>query len=428
MLTLTCRVLLVALMSRSQPLQSLIAENEWPQKCLPGCSRGHPRSVCGSNGRLYKSSCAFQRAQCVNPQLRAVPRSGCTDPLKSKCQSARSQALESRALSDTVAVFVPECNADGSFLQVQCHNQTGYCWCSTPDGKPVSRTTVMDFRPNCTGHLPQEAEQRRRDRGHWRPTSEPQRPNRAPAAGITAPPFWVTIQQNSEPKKNRSVKNSPRTCERERATLLAQRWQEDTFVPECTADGRYNPVQCLIGTGYCWCVRTDTGRPLPGTSKRNKLPDCSPEQPRVGQPSQSSNTYRDRPLPGCPGARKVQFLQSLLRALQLEAQHVAKQTEGRTRLAVPGSESTPAFPPSPSPAADSESSEPQEPQVVLRWHFQRLDRDHNGVLSEREARPLRLYLRQSLRPRRCAKKFAQYCDQDHDRMLSLNELSVCLGV
>uniref|UniRef100_A0AAY4DNG6 SPARC related modular calcium binding 1 n=1 Tax=Denticeps clupeoides TaxID=299321 RepID=A0AAY4DNG6_9TELE len=147
---MTC-FLLCRSYSRFAPLQSLIAENEWPQKCLPGCSRGHPRSVCGSNGRLYKSSCAFQRAQCVNPQLRAVPRSGCTDPLKSKCQSARSQALESRALSDTVAVFVPECNADGSFLQVQCHNQTGYCWCSTPDGKPVSRTTVMDFRPNCTG-------------------------------------------------------------------------------------------------------------------------------------------------------------------------------------------------------------------------------------------------------------------------------------
>uniref|UniRef100_A0AAY4DPC6 SPARC related modular calcium binding 1 n=1 Tax=Denticeps clupeoides TaxID=299321 RepID=A0AAY4DPC6_9TELE len=381
----------------SQPLQSLIAENEWPQKCLPGCSRGHPRSVCGSNGRLYKSSCAFQRAQCVNPQLRAVPRSGCTgryhsrgdasQKAGSKCQSARSQALESRALSDTVAVFVPECNADGSFLQVQCHNQTGYCWCSTPDGKPVSRTTVMDFRPNCTGEpSPLKAERMVKE---FR-LSLMQASVKGPR--ITAPPFWVTIhiiKHNKAPTgSNSSVgPDSPRTCERERATLLAQRWQEDTFVPECTADGRYNPVQCLIGTGYCWCVRTDTGRPLPGTSKRTCWCVCV--------------------WTGCPGARKVQFLQSLLRAL--------------TRLAVPGSESTPAFPPSPSPAADSESSEPQEPQVVLRWHFQRLDRDHNGVLSEREARPLRLYLRQSLRPRRCAKKFAQYCDQDHDRMLSLNE-------
>uniref|UniRef100_A0AAY4DNQ3 SPARC related modular calcium binding 2 n=1 Tax=Denticeps clupeoides TaxID=299321 RepID=A0AAY4DNQ3_9TELE len=320
--------------------------SRWPQKCLPGCSRGHPRSVCGSNGRLYKSSCAFQRAQCVNPQLRAVPRSGCTGRYHSR-GDASQKALESRALSDTVAVFVPECNADGSFLQVQCHNQTGYCWCSTPDGKPVSRTTVMDFRPNCTGEpSPLKAERMVKE-------------------------FRLSLMQA----------NSPRTCERERATLLAQRWQEDTFVPECTADGRYNPVQCLIGTGYCWCVRTDTGRPLPGTSKRTCWCVCV--------------------WTGCPGARKVQFLQSLLRALQLEAQHVAKQTEGRS---------------------------PQEPQVVLRWHFQRLDRDHNGVLSEREARPLRLYLRQSLRPRRCAKKFAQYCDQDHDRMLSLNELSVCLGV
>uniref|UniRef100_A0A667XG47 Thyroglobulin type-1 domain-containing protein n=1 Tax=Myripristis murdjan TaxID=586833 RepID=A0A667XG47_9TELE len=42
----------------------------------------------------------------------------------------------------------------------------------------------------------------------------------------------------------------------------------ERFVPECTADGRYNPVQCHVATGYCWCVRADTGRPLPGTSAR----------------------------------------------------------------------------------------------------------------------------------------------------------------
>ena len=65
--------------------------------------------------------------------------------------------------------------------------------------------------------------------------------------------------------------DSPQTCERERASLLSQRrsaWQEERFIPECTADGRYSPAQCHAATGYCWCVRVDSGRPLPGTSAR----------------------------------------------------------------------------------------------------------------------------------------------------------------
>lgn len=112
------------------------------------------------------------------------------------------------------------------------------------------------------------------------------------------------------------VRAEPKTCERERAALLAL-WQEERFVPECSADGRYSPIQCHTATGYCWCVRVDTGRPLPGTSTRNRLPDCSPEESRS---THTTNTYRDRPLPGCPGSRKAVFLQSLVRALQLQAQ------------------------------------------------------------------------------------------------------------
>ncbi len=79
------------------------------------------------------------------------------DPGQSKCQLAQTQALEASArnsgshVSPVAAIFVPECHSDGDFLPVQCHNQTGYCWCSTPDGKPVSGTSVLHLIPNCTG-------------------------------------------------------------------------------------------------------------------------------------------------------------------------------------------------------------------------------------------------------------------------------------
>lgn len=81
------------------------------------------------------------------------------DPSQSKCQLARTQALEASThnsgghVHPAAAVFVPECHPDGHFLPVQCHNQTGYCWCSTADGKPVSGTSVLHVIPNCTGQI-----------------------------------------------------------------------------------------------------------------------------------------------------------------------------------------------------------------------------------------------------------------------------------
>jgi len=65
--------------------------------------------------------------------------------------------------------------------------------------------------------------------------------------------------------------DSPQTCERERERMLLLSQvrpvgQGERFIPECAAGGRYSPVQCHTATGYCWCVRVDSGRPLPGTA------------------------------------------------------------------------------------------------------------------------------------------------------------------
>ncbi|XP_074536303.1 SPARC-related modular calcium-binding protein 1-like [Halichoeres trimaculatus] len=443
-LTFTCRALLVFLLSESVQAERtppfLITENMWPRGCVLDCQRGRHRAVCGNNGRLYKSVCAFQRAQCINTQLRLAPRTHCSDPAQSKCQQARAQALEtSSSVSPAASIFVPECHPDGHFLPVQCHNQTGYCWCSTPDGKPVSGTTVLHLVPNCTDHvtvLPQATDASfsaptSGDRGDPLPTPSPRK-----STELTAPPFWVTILMNSDPKANRSVRrptDSPQTCQRERAALLSQVrlvWQEEErFIPECTADGRYSPAQCHAATGYCWCVRADSGRPLPGTSARNRIPDCT-----GAEETPTERRFREKPLPGCPGARKKQFLQSLVRALQLEAEHAGSlrrhlASNSPPSSAPPASVNTHPTPSSSSvPLAAVEAEQSSRPEEALRWHFSQLDVDSSGMLSEREARPLRRFLRRRLKPRRCAKKFSQYCDRDGDGGLTLEELRVCLSL
>ncbi|XP_056297458.1 SPARC-related modular calcium-binding protein 1-like [Pseudoliparis swirei] len=444
-LTFACRALLVALLpeavqtDRTAPF--LIADNMWPRGCVLDCQRGRHRAMCGSNGRLYKSPCAFQRARCINTGLRLAPRAHCSDPSQSKCQLARAQALEAAALhsagrvSPVAAAFVAECSADGHFLPVQCHNQTRYCWCSMPDGKPVSGTSVLHLMPDCTDHIARLAQAGDADSapnedevGEPGPTLEPRKPTER-----IAPPFWVTMLMNSDPRGNFSVRRptgTPQTCERERASLLyrlSSSWQEERFVPECTADGLYSPAQCHAATGYCWCVRVDSGRPLPGTSTRNRIPECT-----GAEEAPSDRKPRKNPLPGCPGARRKHFLQSLVRALQLEAEHAGSLS--LHQFSSPSLSSTPpsgsASPPSntPSPSSTLEAAEFSGPEAALRWHFGRLDADSSGSLSEREARPLRQFLRRRLKPRRCAKKFAQHCDGDGDRGLTLEELRVCLGL
>ncbi|XP_061074236.1 SPARC-related modular calcium-binding protein 1-like isoform X2 [Conger conger] len=355
------------------------------------------------------------------------------EPSQSKCQLARSQALETRGRRDAPAVFVPECTAEGTFLQVQCHSQTGYCWCSTTDGKPVSGTSVLHQKPNCTGQFSEPQLEanvesaHREEGGRMTPTTEPAAAPPLHTAEITAPPFWVTILMNSEPKGNRSTKQStdtPLDCERERAALLAEVrpiWQEDRFVPDCSAEGQYSPVQCHRATGYCWCVRTDTGRPLPGTSTRNRLPDCRTDRPLDSLPDRG---YTGRALPGCPGARKKEFLQSLAQALQLWVSDPGGVTGPHRMEDLPpaGSEW-----PSPGVSSERDAWVSGGPEGALRWHFLRLDADGDGALSDREARPLRHFLRGRLRPRRCAKRFTRYCDRNRDRGLSLEELMACLG-
>jgi len=71
------------------------------------------------------------------------------------------------------------------------------------------------------------------------------------------------------------------------------------YVPECTLDGRYQRVQCYRSTGYCWCVHEDTGKNIPGTSVKDKIPTCD------------SVYQTSRPMKGCSEPKKTQFLKDL---------------------------------------------------------------------------------------------------------------------
>ncbi|XP_032083234.1 SPARC-related modular calcium-binding protein 1-like isoform X1 [Thamnophis elegans] len=410
-----------------------------PAECPP---HEHGRPLCASDGKFYLSPCAFQEARCERPNLQVWPRFRCRGAAQqdnnsanlTRCQEDRAAAL-AKSRRQSHALYVPECSENGAFLEVQCHKQTGYCWCSTPEGKPIAGTSALNQAPNCTGMDSagtswQDAHSSKRDdikpsviaAFHLfsslnaeegvapQPTQPSPVPRRQPEG--TTLPFLIPIIL-PDFKTNHTAKPAqeyPPSCEQERREAIheaRQHQQEGTFIPECEGDGTYKEVQCHQATGYCWCVRVVSGRPIPGTSTRNFPPDC--EADTATKSTEIRSLFRDRILPGCPGSKKTQFLTQLIKALSSHMLQSRLMTIPYRR-----------FP-------DSLAAPSLEDRAV-RWQFTHLDRDFSNGVSERELRPFKLYMKQNARPKRCVRKFLDYCDLSGNRLISLPEFRGCLGL
>lgn len=72
-------------------------------------------------------------------------------PPTSKCLRDRQQALQNALSKDLImlGVFVPKCERDGSYSQIQCLNTSRYCWCVDSTGKEIHGTRVRLSRPRC---------------------------------------------------------------------------------------------------------------------------------------------------------------------------------------------------------------------------------------------------------------------------------------
>ncbi|KAM6969209.1 SPARC-related modular calcium-binding protein 1 isoform 5-T5 [Tautogolabrus adspersus] len=427
------------------------------------CSRTQGKPVCGSDGRSYETGCELQRARCKDKTLTLAHRGRCRgknwvkidqlpvaqapttasegrdlelkDGGQSKCRVERNQALE-QARRPQESMFVPECNEDGTFAQVQCHTLTGYCWCVTSDGKPVSGSSVHNRTPVCSGNFrefmgthagtsglsgsvtdkpPGPPNSGRKDDGS-KPT--PTMETHVPPEGdveITAPTLWIKQLVYKENKQNSSSSRKQEkvpSCDQERQSALDEARQnprEAIFIPDCGPGGLYKAVQCHQSTGYCWCVLVDTGRPIPGTSTRYQTPECDgAARSRV---SDTEDPFQGRDLTGCPEGKKVEFITSLLDALTTDMVQAIN---------------------SPAPSGGGRFVEPDPSHTleerVVHWYFAQLDNNGSHDINKKELKPFKRYLKKKAKPKKCARKFTDYCDLNKDRAISLQELKGCLGV
>lgn len=111
-------------------------------------------------------------------------------------------------------LFVPSCTAGGSYEDIQCY--AGECWCVDSRGKELDGSRVRGGRPRC-----------------------------------------------------------PTKCEKQRAQMQSLAGNQPAgssfFVPTCTSEGYFLPVQCF--NSECYCVDSE-GQAIPGT------------QSTIGEPKQ----------------------------------------------------------------------------------------------------------------------------------------------
>ncbi|XP_077301991.1 SPARC-related modular calcium-binding protein 2-like isoform X2 [Arctopsyche grandis] len=173
----------------------------------------------------------------------------------------------------------------------------------------------------------------------------------------------------------------------EQATVM-QKNDTVSYVPECTADGRYRRIQCYPQTGYCWCVNEDSGVPISGTAIKDEPPKCD----AFSTPS--------RPMKGCPEQKKAVFLQDLMKLLKNQM----VMNTNRTGL----------------------MQTSQEEEIAI-WNFVMFDINKNSNLERKEWKTFRQLVSQNRHLRRCGKKFPRYCDVNNDNKITMTEWLNCLN-
>ncbi|KYM76660.1 SPARC-related modular calcium-binding protein 1 [Atta colombica] len=179
-------------------------------------------------------------------------------------------------------------------------------------------------------------------------------------------------------------------CISDRRSVLEDQKRENLYVPQCMSDGRYHRVQCY--SGYCWCVYQDTGKPIPGTSSKDRTPNCNP----VPTPS--------RPMKGCPELKKQLFLRDLMTLMQ-EKMEASNIDSNETTVKWQASKE----------------------ERIATWHFVMLDKNKNKVLEKKEWKNFRTMVANNRQLRRCGKKLPRYCDINNDRRISMTEWLSCLN-
>uniref|UniRef100_A0A8R1DN21 Thyroglobulin type-1 domain-containing protein n=1 Tax=Caenorhabditis japonica TaxID=281687 RepID=A0A8R1DN21_CAEJA len=165
------------------------------------------------------------------------------------------------------------------------------------------------------------------------------------------------------------------------------------YVPTCSAKNSllYDKVQCYDMSAYCWCVDEISGEPKIGSSTSRGKPKCQEDPTTTSTPPK-----RVRRNNRCKEKKRTRFLRRLVATLKSE-------------MIMSGVNATQV-----------------SRDAALRWKFNQLDANHNGLMERAEWKTYKAVLLEWKNVRQCSRSLFKTCDLDRNRKLTFDEWRKCI--
>ncbi|XP_037531992.1 thyroglobulin [Nematolebias whitei] len=172
-------------------------------------------------------------------------------------------------------LFMPQCEADGSWKLIQCSSSSGQCWCVDEDGAYIpgslsSRSTTL---PTCPTRCQRaEAHSLLSDwlKGSDISTISPYRPRCEPDGRFSVLQTGGAAGWCVNPQTGETIQTASQNAA---GQLTCPSWCELQGL-QCRPDGSFAPLQCDVTS--CWCVSED-GQEVGGTRtsrQTGRTPSC----------------------------------------------------------------------------------------------------------------------------------------------------------
>ncbi|XP_069692254.1 SPARC-related modular calcium-binding protein 1 isoform X6 [Periplaneta americana] len=434
------------------------------------------RPVCGTDDVTYASRCHLLQAQCQGSAVAVQHRGRCKES-----QPCLAQVQAERVRQPPL--FVPTCLEDGTFAPVQCHADTGYCWCVTPAGKPVPNSSLRNARPNCSARGKSNTRRRSSTRGRKQkkdcgredrsmfnknlikifsteynrmvpttPTAGETTPASAPAPAPDADRLVLDWKFSAMDKDKDEFldKVEYRDLRRLIKKVVKPKRCAKIFTKLCDSDEDNR----IARTEWATCLALDFDRNDCHSDRKAALeeqklnnseyyiPECTPDgrykiiqcykstgycwcvQEDNGKPI--DGTSKKDELPDCdsllsPPRPMKGCSEARKRAFLKDLMDLMKK-----KMAASSNKTTTTERSTTTTIPIIEMWPVSVEEQAASWTFVMLDKDNNKVLERKEWKNLRSLVSSKAQLRRCGKRLPRHCDVNNDRKISIREWLNCV--